>query len=219
MNPSRSAAGITALTAAAAILSVLALSFDAPAQNPGDAQNGKKVFEKLGCSACHGTLGEGKPAAGKESGIPKIAATHLSLAEFVHSVRKPKGAMPAFEANQVSDTELADVYSFLQSVGAQRALELPASANPQNGRRFYAAFGCYECHGLQGQGSVQTGGARLGPPAGPFSGFVVYVRQPTGQMPPYTAKVVSDQQLADIYSFLKTIPAPPPAKSIPLLNQ
>jgi hypothetical protein len=36
-------------------------------------------------------------------------------------------------------------------------------------------------------------------------------------MPPYTAKVVSDQELADIYAFLVTIPAPPAANTIPIL--
>jgi mono/diheme cytochrome c family protein len=38
-------------------------------------------------------------------------------------------------------------------------------------------------------------------------------------MPPYTTKVVSDQDLADIYTYLKSLPPPPPASSIPLLNQ
>jgi ubiquinol-cytochrome c reductase cytochrome c subunit len=51
-----------------------------------------------------------------------------------------------------------------------------------------------------------------------FPAFSKYVRQPTGEMPPYTAKVVSDQELADLYAFLQSIPAPPSAKSIPLLN-
>jgi hypothetical protein len=37
-------------------------------------------------------------------------------------------------------------------------------------------------------------------------------------MPPYTAKVASDQDLADIYAYLKSFPTPPPAKDIPLLN-
>jgi hypothetical protein len=36
-------------------------------------------------------------------------------------------------------------------------------------------------------------------------------------MPPYTSKVVSDQELADIYAFLLTIPAPPAADSVPIL--
>jgi hypothetical protein len=38
-------------------------------------------------------------------------------------------------------------------------------------------------------------------------------------MPPYTAKIVSDQDLADIYAYLKTFPPPEPASKIPLLNQ
>jgi cytochrome c553 len=38
-------------------------------------------------------------------------------------------------------------------------------------------------------------------------------------MPPYTAKVASDQDLADIRAFLATMPEPPPLKSIPILNQ
>jgi mono/diheme cytochrome c family protein len=46
-----------------------------------------------------------------------------------------------------------------------------------------------------------------------------YVRHPAGGMPPYTPKVLSDSQIDDIYAFLKTIPAPPPVKDIPLLNE
>jgi hypothetical protein len=38
-------------------------------------------------------------------------------------------------------------------------------------------------------------------------------------MPPYTSKVVSDQDVADIYAFLKSLPPAPSAKNIPLLNQ
>ena len=210
---------IASSIAVLAVASILAPSRAANAHPPGDAQNGKRVFEKLGCFGCHGSAGEGMPQTGKESGPTKIAATHLSLQQFVHSVREPKGEMPPFGAKQVSDAELSDIYAFLQSVASQPKLELPSSADSQNGRRFYTAFGCYECHGLQGQGSVQTGGTRLGPPQSPFSGFVAYVREPTGQMPPYTSKAVSDAQLADIYAFLQSLPRAAPSKSIPLLNQ
>jgi hypothetical protein len=38
-------------------------------------------------------------------------------------------------------------------------------------------------------------------------------------MPPYTAKVLSDQDLADIYAYLMSIPPPPAIDSIPLLKQ
>jgi mono/diheme cytochrome c family protein len=191
----------------------------ANARPAGDPQNGKKVFEKLGCFRCHGSAGEGISQAGKESGPPKIATTHLSLEDFVRSIRTPKGQMPQFGPKQVTDAELSDVYAFLQSVASQSKLELPSSSNSQNGQHLYTAIGCYECHGFQGQGSTQTGGSRLGPPQIPFSSFVSYVRQPTGQMPPYTSKAVSDTQLADIYVFLQSRPQAAPSKSIPLLNQ
>ncbi|MGA8224250.1 MAG: c-type cytochrome [Candidatus Acidiferrales bacterium] len=216
LNPATRWAAPIALLAIACIF---APAHTADAQHPGDSQNGKKVFEKLGCLACHGSSGEGMPSTGGQPGTPKIAATHLSLSEFVHSVRQPKGEMPPFDATLVSDTELSDVYSFLQSLASQPKLELPSSANGQNGQHLYTTFGCYECHGYQGQGSTQTGGTRLGPPQIPYSGFVAYVRQPTGQMPPYTLKAITDAQLADIYAFLQTRPPAAPSKSIPLLNK
>lgn len=207
------------LSALLLVAGVVAPSREGNPQPPGDPQNGKKVFEKLGCHRCHGSAGEGMSSAGKEAGPPKIAATHLSLQDFVQSVRKPKGQMPPFSSKQVTDAELSDVYAFLQSAASQPNLELPSSANSQNGQHLYTKFGCYECHGYQGQGSVQTGGSRLGPPQIPYSGFVAYVRQPTGQMPPYSSKAVSDVQLADIYAFLQSRPQAAPSKSIPLLNQ
>jgi mono/diheme cytochrome c family protein len=110
----------------------------------------------------------------------------------------------------------------LQQAHAQTATKTPktensASANVENGKRLYMSYGCYECHGREGQGSVYAG-ARLGPRPIALSVFVSYVRQPGGQMPPYTAKVVSDAELADIHAFLNSLPQPPPAKSIPLLN-
>jgi len=89
------------------------------------------------------------------------------------------------------------------------------NGNAQKGRQLFASYGCYQCHGREAQGGAGTG-PRLGPRPIAFAALVRYVRQPTGQMPPYTAKVVSDQDLADIYAFLQSLPAPPP--NIPLLN-
>jgi hypothetical protein len=37
-------------------------------------------------------------------------------------------------------------------------------------------------------------------------------------MPPYTAKVVSDQQAADLFAFLQSLPKPPAVDSIPILK-
>jgi len=85
----------------------------------------------------------------------------------------------------------------------------------KNGQKLFENYGCYQCHGHVGQGGA---GARIAPKPIPWAAFSRYVRQPADQMPPYTAKVVPDRELADIYAYLETIPAPPPAKSVPLLN-
>jgi ubiquinol-cytochrome c reductase cytochrome c subunit len=92
-----------------------------------------------------------------------------------------------------------------------------ASGDAKNGKRIYTSDGCYQCHGREGQGSVLTG-PRIGPHPTQFSTFVRYIRQPRGEMPPYTEKVVSDAELADIYAFLQSLPQPRDPKSILLLN-
>jgi mono/diheme cytochrome c family protein len=79
--------------------------------------------------------------------------------------------------------------------------------------------GCYECHGREGQGAAQASGPRIGPPQRFIRPFIKYVRQPTGQMPPFTTEVISDQELADIYAYLQSRPNAIPSKDIPLLNQ
>jgi ubiquinol-cytochrome c reductase cytochrome c subunit len=92
----------------------------------------------------------------------------------------------------------------------------PASAGSVDaGKKLYVSIGCYQCHGYEAQGSSATG-PRLGPRSMPFASFSRYVRQPTGQMPPYTAKVLSDADLANIYAFVRS--RPEPAKDIPLLK-
>ena len=107
----------------------------------------------------------------------------------------------------------------LPAARAQQDSEKPPSRNAQNGKKLFAANGCYECHGYQGQGAAQTGAARIGPPQLSWEGFQSYVRKPAVQMPPYTSKAVPDKDLADIYAYLKSIPMPPKGKDIPLLNK
>jgi mono/diheme cytochrome c family protein len=86
-----------------------------------------------------------------------------------------------------------------------------------NGKRLFERNGCYQCHGYWGQGG--NAGARLAQTRLPFAAFSAFVRNPpSGSMPPFRAKVMSDQELADVYAYIKSIPEPKPAKDIPLLN-
>jgi mono/diheme cytochrome c family protein len=89
--------------------------------------------------------------------------------------------------------------------------------NAESGTQLFKKYGCYECHGSHGQIASRSGPA-LAPELVPFEGFALYVRHPTGSMPPYAEKVVSDQDLADIYAFLQLTSHPPPVKTIPILN-
>jgi mono/diheme cytochrome c family protein len=184
-------------------------------QNPaaGNAQKGKDAFAAHMCATCHGPEGQG--AVG-----PTLAPPPRPLPDFLRYVRQPAGKMPPFTPQAVSDAELGDIYAFLQSANPAPASNLATlSGNAQNGNRIYTADGCYECHGRVGQGSQQTGAPRIGPPALTIDAFARYIHAPTGNMPPYTNKVVSDQNIADIYAFLKSVPPAPAAKDIPLLNQ
>jgi mono/diheme cytochrome c family protein len=89
--------------------------------------------------------------------------------------------------------------------------------NAKNGRRLYAKYGCYECHGYEGQGGGSAG-PRIGPEPIPLSSLIAYVREPAREMPPYSDKIVSDRDLADIYEFLNSLPHPSVASSDPLLR-
>jgi ubiquinol-cytochrome c reductase cytochrome c subunit len=89
------------------------------------------------------------------------------------------------------------------------------TGNGVEGKKLYVSYGCYQCHGYEAQGSSASG-PRLGPRPIAFTAFSRYVRQPTGQMPPYTSKVVSDADLANIYAFVQSRPAP--ATNVPLLK-
>jgi mono/diheme cytochrome c family protein len=100
---------------------------------------------------------------------------------------------------------LLPVVAALAMSGTVLAQSAPPKGDAANGKRVYMAVGCYECHGNVGQGSRPTG-PHLAPNPVPYEGFVAQLRHPANAMPPYTSVVLSDQQAADIYAYLLTIP-------------
>ena len=107
----------------------------------------------------------------------------------------------------------AAVASYAQT--PERPANAAPAGNADEGKKLFASVGCYQCHGYEAQGSSATG-PRLGPRPMAYAAFSRYVRKPSGQMPPYTAKVVTDADLANIYAFIRA--RPEPAKEIPLLR-
>ena len=82
-----------------------------------------------------------------------------------------------------------------------------SKGNPEKGGATYTRVGCYQCPGRVAKGSPATG-PRLGPDPIPYAAFAEWVRRPRGDMPPYTTRVLSDADLADIYAFVVSRPKP-----------
>lgn len=87
------------------------------------------------------------------------------------------------------------------------------------GRQLYTTIGCSYCHGTAGQGGGgRTGGLRLSNMGISYPAFLTQLRQPANEMPPYVETALPEKDAADIYAFIATLPKPPDAKSISILN-
>jgi ubiquinol-cytochrome c reductase cytochrome c subunit len=91
------------------------------------------------------------------------------------------------------------------------------AASAEKGKAGFVQHGCWQCHGYEGQGGVT--GPKLAPGPLPFEALSNFVRTTSRAMPPYREEVLSNEDLADIYAYLESIPKTRDPKSIPLLNQ
>lgn len=117
---------------------------------------------------------------------------------------------------RTADARTARRWTVVAVVLACVALSLSKGAPPfaaaaddpavARGKMLFARVGCYECHGYAGQGGAA--GPRIAARL-PYPAFAAYVRHPAREMPPYTAKVLTDADLAAIYAYVSTLPAPP----------
>ena len=94
------------------------------------------------------------------------------------------------------------------------------AASAEKGKAAFMKYGCWQCHGTQGQGSVATSNGKvLAPDPPPYELFLAFVRSTNGAMPPYSEQVLPNDDLADIHAYLSSIPKPNDHTSIPLLSQ
>jgi mono/diheme cytochrome c family protein len=95
-----------------------------------------------------------------------------------------------------------------------------AAGDAAKGKTTFVKYGCWQCHGFQGQGSVATSNGKvLAPDPLPWDTFSSFIRTSNTGMPPYSEKVLPNADLQDIHAYLESIPKPKDYKSIPLLNQ
>jgi hypothetical protein len=69
----------------------------------------RPLFIRIGCSNCHGTVGQGSIAG------PKLAPAPIPWEAFRHLVRHPSAEMPPYSEAAISDEQLKEMYEYLES--------------------------------------------------------------------------------------------------------
>jgi len=101
----------------------------------------------------------------------------------------------------------------------------PVSGNAATGKALYSTYGCYACHGFNGE----TGRAFVGRwgNLATEQGFITFLRgranvapiPPSTSMPNFSENAMSDRQAKDIYAYIRTFKSSAPElKDIPTLN-
>jgi len=101
------------------------------------------------------------------------------------------------------------------TINAQAPATSAVTGDSTRGKQLFSdSFNCYACHGFD----AQSGERRLVPMRFPQDGFITFVQNsPLPQMPAFPD--ASAQDLADIYAYIRTIPADAPAiADVPLLR-
>ncbi len=108
------------------------------------------------------------------------------------------------------------VLSAALCAGAAFAQEAP-KGSAERGKKLFAELNCISCHGTHGQGGGRNSEPTI--PAGyPWQGFLNQLRKPRLDMPPYEEKLVSTQDVADMFVYFSSIKAAPAVKDIPQLR-
>ncbi len=102
----------------------------------------------------------------------------------------------------------------------------PVSGNAVTGKKFYYSYGCYACHGYNGETGYRAFVGNWGH-LSTEQEFITFLRQrvnlapvvPSDRMPNFSPNVMSDKQAKDIYAYIRTFKSSaPPLKDIPTLN-
>lgn len=103
----------------------------------------------------------------------------------------------------------------------------PVTGNAVSGKGLYYAFGCYACHGYNGETGARNFVGRWGN-LGTEQAFLTFLRGrvnvapivPSTSMPNFSEASLSDKQAKDIYAYIRTFKSTAPAnlKDAPALT-
>jgi mono/diheme cytochrome c family protein len=108
--------------------------------------------------------------------------------------------------------------AFLATPFASAADSTAPAGSVERGKKIFINQTCFSCHGTVGQGGGSAG-PKLAPDPFPYAAFAMQVRQPRGVMPRYPKQFLTDQDLADVYAYVASIPAGTKATDIPILKK
>ncbi len=81
--------------------------------------------------------------------------------------------------------------------------DIVEAVDGNSGQELYLKVGCYQCHGRAGQGGL-AGPALASTPL-PYPAFAELTRNPRWNMPPYSQKSLSDEELQKIYDYVREL--------------
>jgi mono/diheme cytochrome c family protein len=111
---------------------------------------------------------------------------------------------------------IALVLSAALCAGTGFAQDAP-KGSAERGKKLFADLNCNSCHGTHGQGGGRNSEPTI--PAGyPWQGFLTQLRKPRLDMPAYEEKLVSTQEVADMFAYFSSLKAAPAVKDIPQLR-
>jgi mono/diheme cytochrome c family protein len=102
----------------------------------------------------------------------------------------------------------------------------PVTGNAANGKALFQTYGCYACHGYNGETGARPFVGRWGN-LGTEQGFITFLRgranvaplAPSTSMPNFAQSELSDKQAKDIYAYIRTLKSTAPdLKDIPALS-
>ena len=100
------------------VLASLAFCGVANAADLDAAKRGETLYMQHQCYSCHGTQGQG----GERNAGPKIFPNPTPYVAFELQMRTPRNLMPRYPVQNINDTQLKDLYAFVENMRASPAV-------------------------------------------------------------------------------------------------
>ena len=116
-------------------------------------------------------------------------------------------ALPLDAYTEWFDTQLAEAWERLKPLPPEDDDVPPPPedhGDPRRGQQLFFINGCNVCHGDQGEGGI---GLPIAGTALPLEEVISQYRNPRDQMPVFPPDVIPDEDIADTYAWLQTLPS------------